>query len=242
MAQWKVRDVMAREVISVTPAATYRELVDTLLDNHVTAVPVVDADGRVVGVVSEADLLHKVEFIGEEHRPRVIIRSGRRHAEQKAHGMVAAELMTSPAVTVAADASVVAAARMLEAHNVKRMPVVDSRGRLIGIVSRRDLLRMHTRLDSEIRSDIVDVVLVHALAIDPRTVEVAVDDGIVTIDGKVETHSLADIARRMIADVPGVVDIVDRLEWERDDAHLVRGRGYAFGTGEQLMRPPSSWS
>jgi CBS domain-containing protein len=239
MAQWKVGDVMTREVITVTPEATYRELVDTLLDNDVTAAPVVDGENVVIGVVSEADLLHKVESVGEEHRRRVIIRSERRHADQKAHGMVAAKLMTAPPVTVTADASVVAAARKLEATGVKRMPVVDSAGRLVGIVSRRDLLRMHTRLDSEIRSDVVNAVLVRALSIDPHAVHVDVVDGVVTIDGKVETRSLADITKRLIADVPGVVDIVDKLGWEQDDARLIRAPGYTFGTAERLMRPSS---
>jgi CBS-domain-containing membrane protein len=239
MAQWKVRDVMTREVISVSPTATYRDLVDALLDNDVTAAPVVDEDGLVVGVVSEADLLKKVESLGEEHRPRVIIRPERRHAEQKARGAVAAELMTTPAVTVTADVSVVAAARMLEEHRVRRMPVVDGGGRLIGIVSRRDLLRIHTRPDAEIHSDIVDGVLVHALAVDPRAIDVAVVNGEVTIDGKVETRSLADIAKRLIANVPGVVHVIGGLGWEQDDADIIRARGYAFGTPEQLMRPPS---
>jgi osmotically-inducible protein OsmY len=98
---------------------------------------------------------------------------------------------------------------------------------------------MHTRLDSEIRSDVVNAVLVRALSIDPHAVHVDVVDGLVTIDGKVETRSLADITKRLIADVPGVVDIVDKLGWEQDDARLIRAPGYTFGTAERLMRPSS---
>lgn len=224
MAQWKVRDVMTRNAISVPLDATYRELVDTLLDNDVTAAPVVDEDGVVVGIVSEADLLHRVEAVGEEHRPRIIIRSSRRAAAHKAHAMVAAELMSSPAVTVNPDASVVVAARQLEARGVKRMPVVDGRGRLMGIVSRRDLLRMHTRPDSEIHHDIVDGILRRSLSIDPRTVQVQVVDGVVTLDGRVDNRSLAGLTVRMATDVPGVVDVVDKLTWERDDSHFHPGR------------------
>lgn len=238
MAQWKVCDVMTRQVISVTSEATYRELVDTLLDNDIAATPVVDGD-VVVGVVSEADLLHKVEAVGEEHRRHVSISPARRHADHKAHGTVAAELMTAPPITISADASVVAAARKLDASGVKRMPVVDADGHLLGIVSRRDLLRMHTRPDSEIRRDVVDTVLVRELSVDPRSVRVEVIDGMVTLGGRVETRSLADITKRLVADVPGVVDIVDKLAWDLDDTSLIRTSGYAFGSAERLMRPTS---
>ena len=174
MTQWKVRDVMTCKVVSVPADATYRTLVDTLLDNSVSAAPVVDAEGFVVGVVSEADLLHKVESGGDQQRPLIIIRPARRAAAHKAHGMVAAELMSSPAITVGPDTSVVAAARQLEANGVKRLLVIDTDGRLVGVVSRRDLLRMHTRSDEDILHDIADDVLGRSLSIDPDVVHVKV--------------------------------------------------------------------
>ena len=165
MRQWTVQDVMTRDVASVSPDASYREVVDLLTDRGISAVPVVDAGGQVLGVVSEADLLHKVEAVGAQERRRIIRPS--RRAMEKAHAATAGDLMTAPAVTVGPDATVSAAARRLESERVKRMPVVGEAGRLLGIVSRRDLLHMHTRPDRDIRADVVEQVLRHTLWVDP---------------------------------------------------------------------------
>lgn len=237
MTQWLVRDVMTRDVLSVTLGTSYREIVDALVDRKVSAAPVVDDDGRVVGVVSEADLLHKVEFVGDEQHRRIFERPSRRFARDKAHAVVAEDLMTSPAITVRPEMSVVAAARRLEAERVKRLPVVDADGRLVGLVSRRDLLRMHLRPDSEIRDDIVDNVLRRALWIDPVAVQVDVVNGVVTVAGRVERRSTAGLVVRLTASVPGVVDVVDQLGWDYDDSELAHSKGYPFGSAERLLRP-----
>ncbi|MEV2239195.1 CBS domain-containing protein [Micromonospora sp. NPDC049891] len=230
---WTVDDVMTRDVMSVRPDTSYREVVDALVSSGVSAAPVVDAEGHVLGVVSEADLLHKIEAAGDERHRRII---GVRRVAAKAQANVAADLMTAPAVVVEPTASVAAAARRLEAEQVKRMPVVDTDRRLIGIVSRRDLLRIHTRPDAEISADVVDNVL-RSLWIDPNTVTVAVVDGVVTLSGTVESRSLAGIVADHTAGLAGVVEVIDELAWERDDAELIGSRGYAFGTAEHLMRP-----
>src|SRR4051794_921453 len=137
MKQWTVGDVMTRSVASVSLETSYRDAVDTLTDRRISAAPVVDADGRVLGVVSEADLLHKIEA-DDAHGPGRVARPSRR-AAAKAHAATAAQLMTAPAITIGPRASVGEAARRLEREGVKRMPVVDDDGRLIGIVARRDL-------------------------------------------------------------------------------------------------------
>jgi CBS domain-containing protein len=235
MRQWTVADVMTRDVTSVRPEATYREVVDALVDHRVRAVPVVDAQDRVLGVVSEADLLHKVEAVGAG-RPRTL-RWQARTAAAKAEAATAAQLMTAPAVTVEPTARIADAARRLEARRVKRMPVVDARGRVVGIVSRRDLLRMHTRPDADVRADIVENVLRHGLWIDPLTVEVDVVDGMVTETGKVETRSVARLVVELSREVAGVVDVVDRLTWEQDDIRIVRSSGFPFDTPEHLLLP-----
>ncbi|MDG4797571.1 CBS domain-containing protein [Micromonospora sp. WMMD1082] len=232
--QWTVEDVMTRDVVSVAADTSYREVVDALVNSGVSAAPVVDAEGRVLGVVSEADLLHKVEAAGEERERRLV--SGLRRLAAKARATVAADLMTAPAIVVEPTASVVAAARRLEAEQIKRMPVVDAERRLVGVVSRRDLLRIHTRADAEIRADIVENVL-RGLWVDPSAVEVGVVDGVVTLSGTVESRSLAGIVADHAAKLAGVVDVVDRLTWERDDTELIGSRGFAFGTAERLMRP-----
>ena len=225
MIMWHVNDVMTRDVVRVGPDVGYAEIVAKLIEHGVSALPVVDDAGRLLGVVSEADLLPRVEATAGQATRR------------KAHGMHASELMTKPAVTIGPDEPVAAAARVLEAARVKRLPVVDADGRLIGIVSRRDLLRMYTRPDDEIRADITETVLRRDLWIDPTTVDVRVVDGIATLEGRVETRSLAGIAVRLTASVPGVVSVVDRLRWVEDDSRRVHGRGYAFGTPEELVLP-----
>jgi len=234
---WTVGDVMTRDVITVSPETTYREVVDTLVEHAVSAVPVVDASGHVLGVVSEGDLLHKVEAVDEQRAPLDFMRPSRRIAARKAHGAVASEFMTAPPVTIVASASVVEAARELEAREIKRLPVTDENGRLVGIISRRDVLRMHTRTDADISRDIVDTVLVHTLWIDPHNVHVDVKDGRVTLDGQLETRSLTQFAVRLSSTVPGVVDVTDRLRWERDDSAVINEPGYQFGSPERLLRP-----
>ncbi len=227
MDVWQVDDVMTREVVSVSPEASYMEIVAKLVDHTVSALPVVDGAGQVVGVVSEADLLPRVEVTDGARRPR-----------RKAHAMRAEELMTAPAITIRPDAAVAEAARVLDATRFKRLPVVDGEGRLIGIVSRRDLLRMYTRGDDEIRADIVEKVLRRDLWVDPATMDVRVAAGVVTLTGELDTRSLAGIAVRLASAVPGVVRVDNRLRWAQDDSRSVRTRGYAFGTAEELVLPP----
>ena len=203
MKQWTVADVMTQNVVSVAPDASYREVVDALIEHSVSAAPVVDGQGHVAGVVSEADLLHKIEATGEPDRRRIVRVS--RRATAKAHAATAADLMTTPAITVEPGTSVTAAARRMEHNGVKRMPVVDAAGRMVGIVSRRDLLRMHTRSDQDIRDDVVDGVLMRTLWIDPAAVTVGVEQGTVTLSGKLDNQSLTRIAVDMTAEVAGVV-------------------------------------
>jgi len=235
MRQWTVQDVMTRDVASVPPDASYREVVDLLIDRGVSAAPVVDAGGQVLGVVSEADLLHKVEAVGERERRR-IVRASRRVME-KAHAATAGDLMTAPAVTVGPDATVTAAARRLEGERVKRMPVVDGAGRLLGIVSRRDLLRMHTRSDRDIRADVVEQVLRHTLWVDPEAMTVDVDRGTVTLHGRLDNRSLARLAVEFTAEVAGVVSVVDQLTWDFDDSGLVRSHDSTLDSADRLLRP-----
>ncbi|MEV4536486.1 CBS domain-containing protein [Asanoa sp. NPDC049518] len=227
MRHWTVGDVMTRRVTTVRAEATYREIVDELVEHAVSAVPVVDGHGRVLGIVSEADLLHKVEAVGAP-RSRAM-RWPARLASATSEGTTAAQLMTTPAVTIGPNDRIADAARRL-ARRIRRMPVVDGRGRLVGIVSRRDLLRMHTRPDADIRADIVENVLRRGLCVDPLRVQVDVADGVVTETGKLESRSVASLTVALTREVAGVVDVVDRLTWDQDDLRLVQARSYAFDT------------
>jgi CBS domain-containing protein len=169
-----------------------------------------------VGIVSEADLLLK------EERPR---RWGGAlvdpHGDAaRATARAAAALMTSPVVTVRGEATLTQAARLMHEHHVKRLPVVDASGRLAGIVSRADLLLAFLRSDESIAEEVRDHVVVETLAIDPDEVRIDVDDGVVLLEGRVESRSLARILVRLAGAVEGVVGVDDRLRWSLDDSRL----------------------
>lgn len=228
MHTWNVGDVMTRDVVKVREDAGYREIVDILTERRVSAVPVVDEDRRVVGVVSEADLLHKIELVGDERERRIFHSRRHRVAEAKAHGLVARDLMSAPAITVTPHTSLTVAAKLMDDQRVKRLPVVDVMGRLAGIVTRGDLLRVFLRPDADIESDVVHDVLEHTLLVEPGKVAVTVRDGEVRLVGRVDRYSTARIALQLTQAVPGVVEVVNRLSYEFDDRKVEAGR-YAPG-------------
>ena len=224
MKTWQVDDVMTTAVVTVSQSAPYRQVVDLLVGHRFSAVPVVDDFQRVIGVVSEADLLRKIEYAGAEE-PRLFDGRRRRGERIKASARTVAELMSTPPVTVSAGTSLAAAARLMDSEAVKRLPVVDDLGRLIGIVSRGDLLKAHLRPDDEICADVESGVLRTSLVDDANTVQ----DGVVTLTGRVDRISTKDIADRLIRQIPGVVAVVDELEYDYDDRNIL-GTGMAFGS------------
>lgn len=135
MRTWTVGDVMTKAVVSVAETATYRDVVDLIIERRCSAVPVVDDELRVLGVISETDLLRKIEYAGEEE-PRIFERRARRGERAKATARTAAGLMSGPPIVAMTGTTVAAAARRMDAEQVKRLPVVDDFGRLVGIVSR----------------------------------------------------------------------------------------------------------
>ncbi len=220
MKLWQVGDVMTADVVSVAEKTPYRRIVDLMMARRISAVPVIDDFRLVVGVVSESDLLHKVELANESLEPRVFGSRRRRSARTKARGAVAADLMSAPAVTVLPTTPVAAAARLMDSEQVKRLPVTNDLGRLVGIVSRGDLLKIYLRPDTDIRRDVVDEVLRRVLAVDEGTVRVDVHDGVVTLIGRLDRWSATDIAVRLSRQVAGVVQVVDRLDFDFDDSDL----------------------
>ncbi|OZV81617.1 hypothetical protein CA850_10645 [Micromonospora echinospora] len=226
MRTWQVGDVMTVDVATVDGETPYREVVDLLVRRGISAVPVVDGFRRVRGVVSEADLLHKVERAGRPDERRIFEGRRRRDARVKADAMVAEELMTAPAVTTYPGASLPAAARLMDREQVKRLPVLDDLGRLVGIVTRADLLRVHLRRDSEIREDVVQEVLRRVLAVRDGLVTVRVRHGEVTLDGRVDRRSSAELAVRLAGQVSGVTRVIGTLGYDEDDIvtpHLAPG-------------------
>ncbi|MEO3805341.1 CBS domain-containing protein [Nonomuraea sp. B1E8] len=230
----KVSDVMTRAVASVNGSTPFKDVAGILIAHAVSAVPVVDAENHVIGVVSEADLLRKEEFreqfYREGYRPPLrarlrdrMSREGRK-AGEKALGDTAAGLMTAPAVTIAAAATTVEAARLMEERGVKRLPVVDEDDTLLGIVSRHDLLKVFVRQDGDIAQEVREDVLDGGLWVDTDDIRIRVDRGVVTLSGSVDRRSDAEIAARMIQRVNGVVDVIDKLEWKENDTIRRGGR------------------
>jgi CBS-domain-containing membrane protein len=216
MRAWQVRDVMTVEVAAVAPEASYREVVNMITGHRVGGVPVIDDAGRVLGVVSEVDVLHKLEMAETPERRRLF--TGRRHAKAKAD--TARDLMTAPAVTATPYDPVVSAAKLMDRERVKRLPVVDDGGHLVGIVTRGDLLKVHLRPDADIRRDVVDRVLRGVLAVEEGIVRVSVDDGVVRLVGQLDRRTAVELAAHLTARVDGVVRVVNRLGYDYDDTFL----------------------
>jgi CBS domain-containing protein len=221
MKNWTVDDVMTEAVVTVDENTSYRSVVDLLIERRFSAVPVVDAFGRPSGVVSEADLIRKIEYAGDE-APRLFESRHRRGERGKALAHTAADLMSEPAVTVLTGTSIAAAARKMDDHRVKRLPVTDDLGRLVGIVTRGDLLKVHLRPDDDILADVET----GALAGLTGKVAAGVSRGTVTLDGRVAQSSAAQQIVREARRVPGVVEVIDRITFDYDD---VNAPGIAYG-------------
>jgi CBS domain-containing protein len=210
--RWRVRDVMTADVVTADRNMSYKQAAKLLTDQRMSAIPVVAKGGRVVGMVSEADVLRKAE-----RRPwRWGGLAGRaRRDRAKARARTAGQLMTSPAITIHPDASLSAAARLMNAHRLRRLPVVDAAGGLVGIVSRRDLMKVFLRPDEEITAE-VSSVLGQILPEDAGPVAVGVSDGVVTLDGALG-QDLIPVAVGLASGVDGVVAVVNRIT--RQEAH-----------------------
>ncbi|MFJ3235261.1 CBS domain-containing protein [Streptomyces sp. NPDC086787] len=205
----QVSDVMTHAVVAVGRSAPFKDIVERMERWKVSALPVLEGDGRVIGVVSEADLLPKEEF--RDSDPDRFAQLRRLSDLAKAGAMSAEALMSTPAVTVHGDATLAEAARIMALRHVKRLPVVNAEGVLEGVVSRGDLLKVFLRPDNdladEIRRDIVDVLF--PAPVEP--VHIVVSDGVATLTGRVADGARIPLAARLVRGVEGVVDLDCRL-------------------------------
>ena len=211
---WKVDDVMTKHVIAVRPSAGFKELVTLMSEHGIGALPVVDvvdSNGRLVGMVSETDLLAKERAATLE---RATGPEARRE-QRRARALTAEDLMSAPVVTLRPGDTLSRAARLMHTSRIKHAPVVD-RGRLVGIVSRGDLLRPYLRSDDSILDEVRDAVLGRTLHLAPETVRVSVEDGVVTLAGELPTSSVARLAVRLVDGVAGVVAVRDQLAHRLD--------------------------
>ena len=204
-----VKDVMTTQVVAVGPAASFKEMVVKMRRSRASALPVVDGERRVIGVVSEADMLNKeADLDTEPGALSGLLRFGER---EKAAGVTAAELMTKPPVTIGPGAPLTEAARLMRDRRVKRLPVIDDTGLLIGIISRADVLRVFARPDADIRREANEEVIAETFMADSPSVAVTVHDGIVTLTGRTDTGQLARGLVMAVRQIDGVVAVRDQL-------------------------------
>jgi len=214
----RVDDVMTTDVATVTPGASLKDVARILVERDISGVPVVDADGDVLGVVSEADLLAK-----ERAEPPTrggplawLVDPIEIIERRKLGARLAGEVMTSPAVTIAPYRNLATAAGIMLDNRVNRLPVV-SDGKLVGIVTRADLVRAFARSDAEVLEEIRQDVLGRQMLLDDYAVGVEIDAGDVVLSGEMGRRSQVELMPRLVARVAGVVGIENKLTWREDD-------------------------
>jgi CBS domain-containing protein len=213
-----VSDVMTSRVHVAGPDMPFKLLVRLIEENRISAIPIVDRTGVPIGIVSEADLLLKERRHELESEHNLAHPHKRRDDRAKAAGKIASELMTSPPIMITSGASLSDAAHLMQARNVRRLVVVDERGRIAGIVSRRDLLQVFMRTDEEIREEIVGKLIPELMWPVPDPIRVEVRWNVVTMTGEVDRKSDVDMLTRLALGLDGVVDVVNRLTYRWDDA------------------------
>lgn len=218
-----VGNVMTSPVVSVDADMPLKEVAILLVENKISGVPVVDADGAVLGIVSEADFLVK-EQGAEAIRHRPLARffgesRGSREQLAKVAAVTAGDAMTAPAITIDSHRRISEAAALMTARRMNRLPVVDD-GRLVGIVTRADLVRAYVRSDEELAGTIRDEVLLRILWLDPASFTVDVTDGVASVSGHVPRRSTAEMIAHLVAMIPGIVDARADVSWATDDSHV----------------------
>jgi CBS domain-containing protein len=221
-----VADVMTRRVHVATPMTPFKLLVRLIEENRISAVPIVDQHGVPIGVVSESDLLMK-ERRGELEASTDLLHRRRHQKERaKADGLVAADVMSSPPITIRGGSRLVEAARVMQERNVRRLVVVDERGKIAGIVSRSDLLQVFLRSDEDVREEIVDGLIPTLMLGVAEPIGVEVRYNVVTLEGDVDRKSDVEILSRLTKEVDGVVGVINKLSYRWDDTVVAAVQGW----------------
>jgi len=215
----KIKELMSEDVVAVGPETHLKDVATILADRGISGLPVISELRKVLGVVSEADILVKEQ--GPEARHGGLfgwLLGGGVADDARLAARTAGEAMTSPAITISAHTHVSEAARLMTENAIKRLPVVDWDGKLVGIVTRADLVRAFARTDAEIEREIRDDVIRRTLwADDDKNLGIQVHRGDVILSGEFERRSDAELMPRFVARVPGVVSVRSTLTWRRDD-------------------------
>jgi CBS domain-containing protein len=217
----EVRDLMTTRPVTVGPAATVRDIARVLLEHDVSCVPVVDVGEQLVGVVSEADLVCREGYptVRSHHLAAMIdeaVAEHRHHWTARAEGLTAQEIMTSEVVTCAPSETIGTVVRRMLRHGIRVLPVVEA-GQVVGVLSRHDILGLFDRPDTEIKASVTELLADPLWAPDSHAVEVEVRDGVVILTGSVRHPSHKRLVRNLVGEVPGVVEVADRLTWESPD-------------------------
>ena len=206
-----VRDVMTARVVSVRKTASFKEMIVLMRKFRVSAFPVIDDAGRVIGVVSQADMLNKEADLATGAGPLSGILRFRDH--DKAAGVTAAELMTAPPLTVSPTTPLTEAARLMRDRRVKRLPVTNATGHLIGIISRADVLSVFARPDADIHREAAEEATAESFLEDSRLFGVTVHDGIVTVTGPPQSDQAGHDLIEAMRHIDGVVAVRDELSY-----------------------------
>ncbi|MCF3131845.1 CBS domain-containing protein [Streptomyces olivochromogenes] len=240
MKPTRINALMVEDVVTAVHGTPFKEVVRLLGEHRVSGLPVIDDDRKVIGVISETDLMLHQTRPPEAHgsfatMARRLNRAVRERAA-KSRARTAGGVMSTPAVTVRADATVTEAARLMAEHRIERLPVVDEDHRLVGIVTRHDLLQVFLRGDEDIQRDVQREVFVNTLWIAPHTVEATVENGVVTLTGQLERRSDTAVAVGMTRRLDGVVDVVDHLSYRLDDKRLRPAEQALHGVADDWLR------
>ena len=211
MKRTTVGDVMTTRVVAVHKDASFKEMIVKMREFRISAFPVVDHEGRVIGVVSEADMLNKEADLAADAGPLASILRFRDH--EKSAAVTAGELMTSPPVVIGPDAPVTEAARRMRDRRVKRLPVINSSRHLIGIVCRADVLSVFGRPDAEIRQESTEEAIAECFLMDSKPFAVIVHNGVVTLTGHPVNDQAGHELVERVRHIEGVVAVLDRLSY-----------------------------
>lgn len=241
MRNAEVASVMTTDVVRAEYGTPFKAVARLLAEHRIGGLPVVDEHDHVIGVVSETDLMTRQGETPVFHRAArraglPALTPGARRRAARARARTAGQLMTAPPVTAHAGDTVVQAARTMARRHVERLPVLDAGGRLVGIVTRHDLMRIFLRPDAGIRREVIEEILVKALGLPPRSVGVFVTEGVVTLDGRMERRSETEIAVAMVRRTDGAVGVVDELTYRTDDTRPRPGTRIPHGVAGERPR------
>ncbi|HSM02916.1 MAG TPA: CBS domain-containing protein [Acidimicrobiia bacterium] len=221
----KVRDLMTTDPITTTPDAPLKEAARMMVRDKVSGLPVLD-DGKLVGIVTEGDFLRQEANRDQPYRLSLLeALFGEGGAEPAVETV--GEVMTEPVITITADATISEAARVMSHRKVKRLPVVDDDGDLIGVISRADVVNAFTKPDEVIEDEVREDIVRRLLFLEPDAIGVEVKDGVVTLTGELENHTEAHLLEELTRRIAGVVRVVSKVTYEVDDERI--GKPYPLG-------------